>query len=43
MTNRIFVDSSNDAIIPDSRKLHETKLASHDSRFMISCKSENIE
>ena len=33
----------NDAIILATCKLHGTKLASNDSRFMISCKSENIE
>ena len=33
----------NDAIILATCKLHGTKIASHDSRFMISCKSENIE
>ena len=32
-----------DAIILATCKLHGTKLASNDSRFMISCKSENIE
>ena len=33
----------NDAIILATCKLHGTKIASHDSDFMISCKSENIE
>ena len=33
----------NDAIILATCKLHGTKLASHDSDFIISCKSENIE
>lgn len=33
----------NDAIILATCKLHGTKLASHDSDFIIPCKSENIE
>lgn len=33
----------NDAIILATCRLHETKLASHDSDFIIPCKSENIE
>ncbi|MEO6837925.1 MAG: PIN domain-containing protein [Ginsengibacter sp.] len=33
----------NDAIILATCKLHEMKLASHDSDFIIPCKSENIE
>ena len=33
----------NDAIILATCKLHEIKLASHDSDFIIPCKSENIE
>ncbi len=33
----------NDAIILATCKLHHTKLASHDSDFIIPCKNENIE
>ena len=33
----------NDAIILATCKLHGTKLASHDSDFIIPCKSENVE
>jgi uncharacterized protein len=33
----------NDASILATCKLHETKLASHDSDFIIPCKEENIE
>ncbi|MEO8819915.1 MAG: type II toxin-antitoxin system VapC family toxin [Ginsengibacter sp.] len=33
----------NDAIILATSKLHGTKLASHDSDFIIPCQSENIE
>lgn len=33
----------NDAIILATCKLHQTKLASHDSDFIIPCENENIE
>jgi len=33
----------NDAIILATSKLHQTKLASHESDFIIPCKNENIE